>query len=102
MQSSENANAQRPDEDAAMSIPLPPAMDTNGTTLSGRSVSQFVSRNDVLKAEVLWTSETISSHCSYNSNENIKKIFRVMFPDSQIAAKFTCGSRKTSYICVFV
>jgi len=73
-----------------------------GTTFSGRSVSQFVSRNDVLKAEVLWTSETISSHCSYNSNENIKKIFRVMFPDSQIAAKFTCGSRKTSYICVFV
>lgn len=24
-----------------------------------------------------------------------------MFPDSQIAAKFTCGSRKTSYLCVF-
>ena len=100
-QSSENVNAQRPDEDTAMSVPLPPAMNTNGTTLSGRSVSQFVSRNDVLKAEVLWTLKTISSHCSYNSNENIEKIFRVMFPDSQIAAKFTCGSRKTSYICVF-
>ena len=54
-QSSENVNAQRPDEDTAMSVPLPPAMNTNDTTLSGRSVSQFVSRNDVLKAEVLWT-----------------------------------------------
>ena len=24
-----------------------------------------------------------------------------MFPDSQIAANFTCGERKTSYLCVF-
>lgn len=42
-QSSENVNAQRPDVDAAMNVPLPPAMNTNGTTLSGSSVSQFVS-----------------------------------------------------------
>lgn len=87
------------DKDAPMNIPPPPA--TNVAPSSGRSVSQFFSRNDVLKSEVLWTLKTISSHCSYNSNENIEKIFRVMFPDSQIAAKFTCGSRKTSYLCVF-
>ena len=87
------------DEDTAMNIPPPPA--TNAATSSGKSVSQFFSRNDVLKSKVLWTLKTISSHCSYNSNENIEKIFRVMFPDSQIAAKFSCGSRKTSYICVF-
>ena len=24
-----------------------------------------------------------------------------MFPDSQIASKFTCGERKTAYLCVF-
>ena len=100
-QSSANVNAQRPAEDTAVSVPLPYAMNLNGRTLSGRSVSQFVSRNDVVKAELLWTLKTISSHCSYSSNENIEKIFRVMFSDSQIAAKFTYGSRKTSYICVF-
>ena len=28
-------------------------------------------------------------------------LFKVMFPDSQIAAKFSCGERNTSYLCVF-
>ena len=95
----EKVGTSSPDEDMPMNIPPPPATDV--ATSSGKSVSQFFSRNDVLKSEVLWTLKTISSHCSYNSNGNIDKIFRVMFPDSQIAAKFTCGSRKTSYLCVF-
>ena len=95
----EKVGTSSPDEDMPMNIPPPPATDV--ATSSGKSVSQFFSGNDVLKSEVLWTLKTISSHCSYNSNENIDKIFRVMFPDSQIAAKFTCGSRKTSYLCVF-
>ena len=76
-----------------MKLPPPPAMNE---THSGMSVSQFFTRNDVLKVEVLWTLRTISSHCLYNSNENIEKTFCIMFPDRQIAAKFTCGSRKTS------
>jgi len=87
------------DEDTPMHIPSPPAM--NVAPSSGKSVSQFFSRNDVLKSEVLWTLRTNSSHYSYNSNENIEKMFRLMFPDSQVAAKFTCGSRKTSNLCVF-
>ena len=95
----ENVDTGSLDGDTPMNIPPPPV--TNVATLSGKSVAQFFSRNDVLKSEVLWTLKTISSHCSYNSNENIEKIFRLMFPDSQIAAKFTCGSRKTSYLCVF-
>ena len=88
-----------PNENMPLNIPPPPPTDV--ATSSGKSVSQFFSRNDVLKSEVLWTLKTISSHCSYNSNENIDKMFCVMFPDSQIAAKFTCGSRKISYLCVF-
>ena len=88
-----------PHEDMPLNIPPPPA--TDAATSSGKSVSQFFSRNNALKSEILWTLKTISSHCSYNSNENIDQIFRVMFPDSQIAAKFTCRSRKTSYLCVF-
>ena len=71
------------DKDTPMNITWPPAM--NVAPSSGRSISQFFSRNVVLKSEVLWTLKTISSHCSYNCNENSEKIFRVMFLDSQIA-----------------
>ena len=74
-----------PDEDMPLNIPPPPA--TDAAASSGKSVSQFFSRNDVLKSEILWTLKT--SHCSDNSKKNIDKMFRVMFPDSQIAAKFT-------------
>ena len=80
------------DEDASMNIPSPQAMDLAPS--SGKSVSQFFSRNNVLKSEVLWTLKTTSTHCSYNSNENIEKIFCVMFPERQIAAIFTCDTLK--------
>jgi len=36
--------------------------------------------------------------CSFN--ENVKVLFKAMFPDSQIAAKISCGERKTAYLCV--
>ena len=38
---------------------------------------------------------------SYKSNENVRKIFQAMFPDSVIASKFACGEKKTAYLCTF-
>ena len=58
-------------------------------------------KNDVLSAEILWTLQTISAHYSYKSNENVRKIFQAMFPDSVIASKFACGEKKTAYLCTF-
>lgn len=54
-----------------------------------------------LRGEVLWIPHTISDHHSYNSNEGISEIFKAMFDDSEIAAAFTCGKNKTSYITKF-
>lgn len=54
-----------------------------------------------LRAEVLWILHTIYDQHSYNSNEGISEIFKVMFDDSEIAAAFTCGKNKTSYITKF-
>lgn len=68
---------------------------------STRSVSEFVARNDILKSEILWTINTIVNHSSYHSNEKISDLFQAMFPDSPMARKFSCGSRKTSYLAVF-
>ena len=55
----------------------------------------------MLKAEIIWTLHTITAHTSFKSNEEVGKILQAMFPDSATAAKFTCGEKKTSYMCVF-
>lgn len=54
-----------------------------------------------MKAEVLWTLNTIAKHQSYNGNEGISELFKCMFPDSDIAKTFTCGPDKTAYIAKF-
>lgn len=54
-----------------------------------------------LKAEVLWTLNTVAKHQSYNSNDGIGELFKSMFPDSDIAKTFACGGDKTSYVTKF-
>lgn len=49
----------------------------------------------------MWVLKTISEHHSYTLNENIMEIFKTMFPDSEVAATFSCGSNKTAYITKF-
>ena len=38
------------------------------------------------------------SHYSMNSSSNTGELFKMMFPDSQIAQKFSCGKTKCSYL----
>ena len=64
-------------------------------------MSDFVTRDDVLRAEVLWTLTMNASHFSYQSAEDVGTIFRSMFPDSAIASQFSCGERKANYIMRF-
>ncbi|XP_072571938.1 uncharacterized protein [Paramormyrops kingsleyae] len=54
-----------------------------------------------MKAEVLWTLNTIAKHQSYNGNEGISELFKCMFPDSDITNTFSCGPDKTAYIAKF-
>ena len=74
-----------------------------GTTLASTSttsatLTQCISRNDVLNAEVLWAIKTVMSHYSMNSSSNTGELFKMMFPDSQIGQKFSCRMTKWSYL----
>ena len=40
-------------------------------------------------------------HQSYNSNKGIGKLFKKMFPDSEIVQLFTCNADKMAYITKF-
>ena len=62
------------------------------------TVTQCISRDDVLNAEVLWVIKTVMSHYSMNSSSNTGELFKKMFPDGQIAQKFSCGNTKCSYL----
>ena len=80
--------------------PSPPSSTTKTTNPSTSGLEKFVSKTDVLKAEVKWTIQTAVNHNSYKSNETVGPLFKAMFPDSKIAEKFTCGERKTAYFTV--
>lgn len=92
---------------AKFTTPTPPPhceipKDPDGLASStSPGIGDFVQKNDVLKSEILWTLQTVVTHSSYKSNDISSAIFKVMFPDSKIASKFTCGERKTAYMTVF-
>ena len=80
-----------------------PPQPSTGTEVkpSRNSMLHFAVWNDIFEAEILWTFKTVVDHMSYRSNENVAQLFCKMFPDSAIAQKFSCGERKTVYLCVF-
>ena len=63
--------------------------------------SSAVGNNHSLTAEVLWALKVVTAHYSYHSCETIAPLFARMFPDSTIAAKFSCGEKKCAYLACF-
>ena len=93
------AATSRSQQEAVMTIPPPPQ--DNATPRSQPSLEGHVPKDNVLKAETLWTLKLITSHYSFNSSQYTSQLFSAMFPDSQIARQFACGERKAAYCCVF-
>jgi len=91
---SKRSNKERSETDTSKSngeetrvVPLPP---------------QFNAPHAQLRGQILWTLQTVSAHNSNKSNKHVAELFNAMCPDSQIAAKFTCGEKKkTAYRSVF-
>ena len=57
-----------------------------------------VNKPQVSIVEIKQALQTVTKGHSKNSNNNITELFKVMFPDSQIAKMFTLGADKTRYI----
>lgn len=64
-------------------------------------MSDYVTTAEVLKAEIVWVMKSINSHYSMNSSSDVGELFRRMFPDSKVAAQFSCGDRKAGYLTTF-
>lgn len=65
------------------------------------SVTNFVETDQISKAEILWTLHSTVTHNSFNNSKSVSTLFSEMFPDSQIAQKFACGSTKLKYLVTF-
>ena len=63
-------------------VPPPPSSTTKTKNPSTSGLEKFVSKTDVLKAEVMWTIQTVVNHNSYKSNETVGLLFKAIFPDS--------------------
>ena len=86
-------------------IPVPPPPTSDQTlkpsSSSSAVMSNFVTNDDVLSAEIIWAIKTVVSHYSCSSSSNTNTLFQKMFPDSMIAKKFSCGETKCSYLIQF-
>lgn len=54
--------------------------------------------HNVIQAETLFTEFIIEHNLPLAVADHASRIFRKMFPDSEIAKKYGCGRTKTSYI----
>ncbi|GBN08520.1 hypothetical protein AVEN_113923-1 [Araneus ventricosus] len=78
--------------------------DSNASTSKNsenHTIDAFVLKNEVVDAEILWALKCIKSCYSYKSCTDVTQLFSRMFPDSEIARKFSCGEKKCAYICHF-
>lgn len=65
---------------------------------SSSSINPHVLKNDTLKAEVIHCLKLINQHNSYKSSSDSGDMYRLMFPDSEIAKQFACGESKVRYL----
>ena len=66
-----------------------------------QSIDGFILNDAVIDAEIYWILETVAQKYSYNSNEKKKFLFAVMFQNSDVAKRITCGSTKSSDVVNF-
>jgi len=80
---------------AAAAVAHPVTSSTRSVTV--RTVDTLVSNDAVGKSEILWAIKLVMSHHSFRSSIDLGQTFQVMFPDSQIAAKFSMSKTKAAY-----
>lgn len=75
-----------------------PSVQTTAETSSLPTMSLWDTRNDSIKAEIIWTLKVVESHFSGRSCENIADIFRAMFPNNIVSDSFSLGKFKIAYM----
>ena len=67
------------------------------STVPQNTFNNFLISNSTTKAEILWCLKNVYDHSSQRSDGDCSDLFKVMFPDSQIAQKFRLHRTKIAY-----
>ena len=54
-----------------------------------------------LNTEILWCLNMVNQHLGYNWCSHIRELFSAMFPDSEVAQKFSVGKTKIRYTIIY-
>ena len=60
-------------------------------------LNAYVIKEQTKMTEIRWTFKVVMSHYSYNSSSNLKSLFKVMFPVSEICKNISLGSTEKAY-----
>jgi hypothetical protein len=66
-----------------------------------KTVDKMLINVSTFEAEIRWVLNIVYSKYSMNSSTDSGKLFRSMFPDSDIAKSFQCGPTKAGYVATF-
>lgn len=71
---------------------------TNITAFVNKEPTVNKTAKKAMEAELRWTLHTVETSKSFNCENEVGDLFKVMFPESQAAQQFTCGRAKQTYL----
>jgi len=89
----------------ALSLEVPaivPSTSAVSTTMriAGNTMNNHLTNSAVTDSEIIWCLKVVMNHLSFNSCKDLGNTFQTMFPDSDIARKFTLSPAKVAYTIV--
>jgi len=116
---SDTGAAQEPSTSSVCTLATEPPVETSSTECVPASVesasnaavasvghkpaamSNFLIKDNVTKAEIIWALNGIMCHTSLRGASNAADLFPLMFPDSDIASRFRMQKDKNSYVVTY-
>ena len=77
------------------------SVDSNSSKKKSAGVANYFISDNTLNAEILWCLNIVMSHFSYNSCIGLNQLFKLMFPDSEVAANFALRKTKCRYLLMY-
>ena len=103
----EKNHVERSPSDQCIKSMMPPAPELRNVSESSnetgqqKAIDKMLIHASTLEAEIRWVVKIVYSTYSMNSSKDSGKLFRAMFPDSDIAKLFQCGRTKAGYMATF-
>jgi len=75
----------------------------NNCTVSTKkqNISNFIERDNVTRAEVIWALSCIENHLSMSAGGRCVEVMKYMYPDSEIASNIHLQRAKLTYVIIY-